>query len=78
MNSIPSEAPRFALCMCSDGYPATLELHKAYRMLPDPVGERYGLVRIVDESGEGCLYPREFFQPIEVSHAVGEQLLRAS
>ncbi|HLM66251.1 MAG TPA: hypothetical protein VK358_01935 [Longimicrobium sp.] len=79
MNNMPSsEALRFALCLCNDGYPASLELHKAYQMLPDPVGERYGLVRIVDESGEGALYPQEFFQPIEVSDAVGEQLLRAS
>jgi hypothetical protein len=74
----PSEAPRFAVCICNDGYPAALERNKIYQMLPDPVGERYDMVRIVDESGEGCLYPREFFQPIEVPHALGEELLRAS
>jgi hypothetical protein len=79
MNSTtPSEMPRFALCLCNDGYPASLELHKACQMLPDPVGERYGMVRIVDESGEGALYPQAFFQPLEVSDAVGERLLRAS
>ncbi|HYW12844.1 MAG TPA: hypothetical protein VE871_12880 [Longimicrobium sp.] len=79
MNNIKaSEAPRFALCICNDGYPAALELHKAYPMLPDAVGERYGMVRIVDESGEGYLYPQEFFQPIEVPQGIGELLLRAS
>lgn len=79
MNSIePSEAPRFAVCIRNDGYPAALEQRKIYRVIPDPVGDRYDMIRIVDESGEGYLYPREFFQVMEVSHTLGETLLRAS
>jgi hypothetical protein len=79
MNSIePPEAPRVAVCIRNDGYPAALERSKIYQMLPDPVGDRYDMVRIVDESGEGYLYPREFFQPIEVPPALGQELLRAS
>jgi hypothetical protein len=74
----PSGAPRFAVCICNDGYPAALELHKVYQVLPDPFAEQIGWMRIVDESGEDYLYPGSFFQPIEVSHALREELLRAS
>lgn len=56
---------QFALCVCNAGYPAALELHRTYPMLPDAQGERHGLVRIVDESGEAYLYPREFFRPVD-------------
>lgn len=47
-------------------------------VVPDAVGNRYEMIRIVDESGEAYLYPREFFQVIQVSHALQEELLRAS
>lgn len=68
---------RLSACMCNDGYPAALELHRAYPMLPDTQAERHGLVRIVDESGEAYLYPQEFFQPLDVA-AVQQELRRAS
>ena len=73
----PSAESRFAVCVCNDGYPAALELHRTYPMLPDAQAERHGLVRIVDESGEGYLYPQEFFQPIDASTAQ-QELRRAS
>lgn len=56
---------RIAVCVCNDGYPAALELNRIYRMLPDAQAEGYGFVRVVDESGEGYLYPEEYFQPLE-------------
>jgi hypothetical protein len=76
--SSPAAEPGFAVCVCNDGFPAALELHKLYRMLPDAQGARHGLVRIVDESGEGYLYPEEYFQPVDLSLAATEGLLRAS
>lgn len=75
---IAPPAARFAVCVCNDGYPAALELHRIYRMLPDAQAEGYGLARIVDESGEGYLYPEEFFQAVDLSAAAREELLRAS
>lgn len=72
----PSPEHRFAVCVCNDGLPAALELHKLYRMLPDPQGARHGLVRIVDESGEA--YPEEYFRPVDLSPAAQEGRLRAS
>lgn len=48
---------RFAVCLDNTGYPASLELHKIYRVLPDAQAARDGYLRIVDESGEDYLYP---------------------
>ena len=55
-----------------------LVLHKIYEVLPDPAAERSGWIRIVDESGEDYLYPEKFFRPIDVPHALQQDLLRAS
>jgi hypothetical protein len=48
--------PKFAVCVDNSGYLASLELHKVYRVLPDPVAERDGDLRVVDESGEDYLF----------------------
>jgi hypothetical protein len=48
---------RFAVCVNNAGYPASLELHKIYRILPDEDVELDGDLRIVEESGEDYLYP---------------------
>ncbi|HLB11473.1 MAG TPA: hypothetical protein VJO15_00790 [Dehalococcoidia bacterium] len=53
--------PRFAVCMNNREYPASLELHKIYRVLPDEEAAGEGDIRIVDESGEDYLYPAEWF-----------------
>lgn len=79
MSSIKPDAPRlFAVCICNDEYPASLELNKVYQMLPDASAERSGWVRIVDESGEDYLYPGDFFQVIDVPHTVAKSVMRAS
>ena len=41
-------------------------MRRVYPVLPDPEAEKSGHVRVVDESGEDYLYPREMFVPIEV------------
>ena len=69
---------RFAVCVDNAGYPASLELHKIYRVLPDDEAAQDGDVRVVDESGEDYLYPAEYFVAIEVPRRVEESLLRAA
>lgn len=73
-----SEERRFAVCVRNDGYEASLELHKIYRVVPDLEAEGEGDVRVVDESGEDYLFPSEWFVPIEVPEAVQLSLLEAS
>ncbi len=68
----------FVVCVRNEGYEASLELHKIYRVLPDPDAENDGDIRVVDESGEDYLYPADWFVPIEVPDAVQASLSEAS
>ena len=69
---------RFVVCIDNSGYPASLELHKIYRLIPDADAARDGDVRIVDESGEDYLYPIEWFAAVELPRRVKASLLRRS
>lgn len=67
---------RFVVCIENSGYPASLELHKIYRTVPDQSATREGDLRIVDESGEDYLYPAEWFVAVAVPRRVRTSLLR--
>ena len=41
-------------------------------------GEEVGLIRVVDESGEDYLYPREMFVPIELPAATSRLIAKLS
>ena len=69
---------RFAVCVNNADYPASLELHKIYRALPDEDAEADGDMRVVDESGEDYLYPADYFVLVELPKAVEKSLLRAA
>lgn len=71
-------APQFGVCVNNGNYPASLELHKIYRILPDQEAAREGDVRVIDESGEDYLYPAEWFVRVGVPQAVRSSLLRVS
>jgi len=68
----------FVVCINNSDYPASLELHKIYRVLVDKEATEEGDIRIIDESGEDYLYPSSYFVPIQVPQTVEESLLRAS
>lgn len=73
------DAPtRFAVCVSSGGYPASLEARKLYQVLPDKEAEALDHLRVIDETGDDYLYPRELFREIEIPAAVEEELRRAS
>jgi len=78
--AVTRRAPRrrFVLCVDNTGYPASLEVRKVYRVLPDAAAARHGLVRVIDESGEDYLYPEKFFVRIEVPKAARHVLSLAS
>ncbi len=52
---------KLAICVDNTDYPASLELRKIYRILPDPEAAQDGDLRVIDESGEDYLYPRDYF-----------------
>ena len=68
----------FVVCINNEGYPASLELHKIYRLVPDEVATADDDLRVIDESGEDYLYPASYFAPIKVPAAVEKSLLSAS
>ena len=73
---LPRSSP-FVVCVENTGYPVSLELHKIYRVLPDPSAAADGDIRVTDESGEDYLYPASFFSPITVPIAVRKSLKKA-
>lgn len=73
-----SRAAHFAVCIDNHGYPASLELHKIYRVIPDADAAADGDIRVVDESGEDYLYAANRFVEIEPPQTVKRSLLAAA
>ena len=71
-------AKQFVICVKNDGHVASLERRKIYVALPDEVAERHNQVRVVDESGEDYLYPRQFFVAVELPASVRRAALQAA
>jgi len=65
----------FAVCVCNNDYPASLELRKLYVVLEDAFAAEHQMIRIIDESGEDYLYPNSYFVRVELPSAV-ERTLR--
>jgi hypothetical protein len=68
---------RFVICIRNEGC-EDLEPRKVYQVITDEAAAEDGLVRVVDESGEDYLYPRDLFVPIELPQAAEEALLSAA
>jgi len=62
------------VCLKNDGYPASLEVRKLYRTLPDAAAAEHKMVRVIDESGEDYLYPADFFAPLDLPAEVARAL----
>jgi hypothetical protein len=73
-------APPSALAVCirNQGYEASLELRKLYRIIADPEAAKHRQLRVVDESGEGYLYPAGFFFAVKLPESVERAVLGAA
>jgi hypothetical protein len=69
---------KFAVCVNNADYPASLELHKIYRVIPDEDAAIDGDLRVIDESGEDYLYPAAWFVFVALPPAVERSLRRAA
>ncbi len=78
MNRRKTVTPHFAVCVRNTGYPASLELHKIYRVVPDDDAAKGGDIRIIDESGEDYLYPAAWFVEVTRPQPVRKSLLEAA
>lgn len=69
---------QFVICVENEGYAASLELWKVYRILPDEKAAKHRMVRIVDESGEDYLYSESSFVPIKLPQSVAKAILASA
>ena len=76
MKNPSKKTSRFAVCINNADYPASLELHKLYQVVPDPEIEQDGDIRIIDESGEDYLYAADLFVLTELPREVERAILQ--
>jgi hypothetical protein len=74
-----SDAPkkRFVICVENEDYEVSLERRKIYEALPDPDAEKHGQIRVIDESGEDYLFPREYFVAVNLPEETARAVLAA-
>ena len=77
MKTEQAQLNQFAVCLHNEGYQASLEVGKIYRVVDDKEAGTNGLIRVVDESGEDYAFSANRFYPIEVPKPVEEVLLSA-
>ena len=65
---------RFAICVDNSEYPASLELHKLYRVIPEEDAKKDGDLRIIDESGEDYLCPADYFLLVDMPRGIAQAL----
>lgn len=68
----------YVICVKNDGYNASLEPRKLYEIIPDEEAEKHRQIRVVDESGEDYLYPKDFFLEIKIPKTIEEAILHAA
>lgn len=75
MKRAEQETSQFAVCINNADYPASLELHKIYRVVPDDDAAQDGDLRVIDESSDDYLYPAAWFAIVELPQAVRDSIL---
>jgi hypothetical protein len=78
MDNRNSPTPYFAVCLNNESYPASLEVGKLYRVIPDEEAAVHGYIRVIDESGEDYGYSTERFYLVVLPQMVEQTLLFAS
>ena len=60
-----SRARQLVICIDNSGYEVSLQRRKIYFCIPDARAEKSGQLRVIDDSGEHYLYPKESFATAE-------------
>jgi hypothetical protein len=60
------------------GYDASLERRKIYIAFVDREADKLGMVRVVDESREDYLYPKDYFAEIKIAPLLAKALARSN
>ncbi len=65
----------FVICVDNTGYKASLIAGKVYPVVPDPKAAKEDLVRLIDESGEDYLFPKQHFAFVDFPPSVRRRIL---
>jgi len=68
------EPPQYFACVDNTQNPASLERRKLYRVVEPDVNDPDSYVRIVDESGEDYIFPRDWFMAVDLPQATIDAL----
>jgi hypothetical protein len=74
MSKTSTQTLQFALCLDNEGYPASLEVGKVYRVIPDKDATAHGYIRVIDESGDDYAFTANRFHMLDLPLAVGQAL----
>ncbi len=75
MNNTSPQINHFAVCLNNEGYEASLEVGKIYRIILDETAKTNELIRVIDESGQDYAFAINRFYPIKLPKPVEEVLL---
>lgn len=64
----------YMICVSNRGYEASLEIRKVYEILADKTAEQHHQLRVIDESGEDYLFPKDYFAHIRLPSETKEKL----
>ena len=75
MEKKENQSLQFGLCLNNEGYAASLEIGKVYRVIQNDEAASHGYIRVIDESGEDYTYTTNRFHLIQLPVAVEKVLL---
>ena len=71
-------ARTLVICIDNAGYEVSLERRKIYVAMADSRADKLGLLRVIDESGQDYLYPKESFVTTTLPQSVRRAVLQAA
>ena len=72
-----SQEFNFAVCINNEGYEASLEVGKLYRVIEDVEAASHGYLRVIDESHEDYAFSSDRFFMIQLPKKLEKALLAA-
>ena len=66
------------VCIKNKDYAAALELGKLYQVVADEAAAKFRQIRVIDETGEDYLYPRDYFVPVQLPESAKIAIRRAA
>jgi hypothetical protein len=69
---------KLVICIDNAGYEVSLERRKIYVAIADARADKLGLLRVIDESGEDYLYPKESFVTAPLPQSIRRAVMQAA